>query len=288
MMTNTLKHKNDISISQIFEWSATNLNRGQQLAPIERSSVNIETTPIENMDIIGLPDHTCISLDSPGIIHLFKWIIDPAFQNMPPNIRKVTIREFETELQLRTDTLKGTRLSRKRKEIHNIICEIADNKCLQNDKWRDAMNALSFMNDVQVILVWLNNKNKTDTSNRQNLHDINENIYSGNTITFASNPTTWTIDKPIWIADYNARWIAVPEHTTYIKTQQSINNWFSNRESAGWTIDWPVIEGKKSELIEQLQTSPAWLPEHSKFTKDILSKRLGKYLTLRTLYPPNL
>lgn len=262
------KHHNEISIAQLFTWSEKNPNRGHCLTPIEviGKPVHDEMVSIENMSNVGMPYHTCISLDPPGPLSIFQWICDPVFQTMSSNVRKNMNRCFATSLQERISSLRSGTVGRKRNALCDFISRCADDRVTQDDnERRDLMELLSSFLELQLILVITNDD-------------------SPGNIVFMSDPVNWTGLKNIWIADYDARWIAsvIPETSQQL---WSVSTWLSDRESMGWIIHWPEVTGKKTELVAQLQLlqPETWQPTDTKLLKDELSKRLGKHLMIRNL-----
>lgn len=68
---------------------------------------------------------------------------------------------------------------------------------------------------------------------------------------------------------------------TRADAQVCLGQWLSSRESAGWTIHWPLAEGN----MEDLKAMAAKCPESfaGKMTKDVLQKKIGKSQSYQTL-----
>jgi len=99
-------------------------------------------------------------------------------------------------------------------------------------------------------------------------------------VVFSSDPYLWKKDRPVWIADYRTRWIAIPsaKHSESIVTL--LASWILQMEQTGWIVQWPEIEGTKTELVEQLSVLPSWQPSDKSLKKDTLAARLGKIKTM--------
>ena len=68
---------------------------------------------------------------------------------------------------------------------------------------------------------------------------------------------------------------------TRTDAQACLGQWLSSRESASWTIQWPLAEGN----MEELKAMAAKCPESfvGKMTKDVLQKKIGKSQSYQTL-----
>ena len=256
-------NRQEISFSQITEWIQRNPNKSHVLTPIETVKSE-EMVTIENMTSFGLPGHDCVSLDPPGPLSLFQWILDPTFLHVPYNGRKAMLRCFATSLQEETESIKGcmgSPVSRKRKRIHELVAQASYDKKFSDEERYEFISLLALMKKVQIILI------KTPVSDETG------------ELLFSSNPVEWSSEIPIWIADSDARWIVSQNGQTGV----SIHNWLYDRETTGWIIHWPEIDRKKSELVEKLQVLPTWKPTDSKLLKEVLAQRLGKYLTIQTI-----
>jgi hypothetical protein len=50
----------------------------------------------------------------------------------------------------------------------------------------------------------------------------------------------------------------------------------STIEQTGWIIQWPEVEGTKTEIVEQLSVLPTWQITDKKLVKEVLAVRLGR------------
>jgi hypothetical protein len=100
-----------------------------------------------------------------------------------------------------------------------------------------------------------------------------------NTIGFSSSPLSWKRDRPVWLVDMRGRWIAIPTDAVSPFVSE-VGEWLPRMAEQGWTIQWPEVEGTKTELVEQFIALGIWQESDKKLTKDILARRLGKEKTL--------
>jgi hypothetical protein len=52
-------------------------------------------------------------------------------------------------------------------------------------------------------------------------------------------------------------------------------------EQKGWVVQWPEVEGTKTEIVEQLSRFPTWQETDKKLLRETLALRLGKANALR-------
>jgi hypothetical protein len=53
-------------------------------------------------------------------------------------------------------------------------------------------------------------------------------------------------------------------------------------EQKGWTVQWPEVEGTKTELIDKLIMYPDWKETDRKMLKETLAARLGRLQAMST------
>ena len=95
-------------------------------------------------------------------------------------------------------------------------------------------------------------------------------------IVFSSDPSTWKRDNPVWVADYRARWVAIPSEQNASDMHTILALWLSKIEQSGWIIQWPEVDATKTEIVEKLSVLPTWQITDKKLSKDILAARLGR------------
>jgi hypothetical protein len=67
-----------------------------------------------------------------------------------------------------------------------------------------------------------------------------------------------------------------------IDMNQWLSTWLSTVEQKGWTVQWPEVEGTKTELIDKLIMYPDWKETDRKMLKETLAARLGRLQTIST------
>jgi len=253
-------NRQDFPFATLVEWIKTNPNKSKQLAPIEISKgVNFQLEIEDNiltLDSIGLPRFKCITTNGP--LATIGWIKDAVYRDQQKPER---LRELVTEWQKSTDNLSDG-LIRKRRKIHDGIGSLANSGTCKD--WLEVFGSIGIMNKIQFIFV-----KDTETEGQE----------SEKLIAFSSNPTTWKSDEEIWVADYNGRWLGMPENDALI----DIVEWLEDAPIRGWTVDWQPVKGTKEEIIEIFSHLPSWRPEMRKLLKDDLAQRLGRALAVRRI-----
>lgn len=265
------KYQN-VSFEELIEYSKINPNRNQTLRSIEiQTAKNIEETSLDNF---GLHGYKAYNLNPSGILSVVACINDyNNYSIMPKSARLQTISTLTTELQSKSDILKNSHLSRKRKKIYDLIGSAYNNSKFELKDYIDLYSGIATILNIQFILM---------KSAEQEISESGEIIESGykGEIFFSSNPENWKYDNPTWIADYHGRWVALPLDTHSKPLKKIIAQWITQIEQQGWLIQWPEVDATKTELVNKLSLLPTWDEKDKKLTKDILSQRLGKANTI--------
>jgi hypothetical protein len=268
-MTTPAKQYQNISFKELITLSENNPNRNRNLDSIEILS----TKPSQetSLDKLGLKGYTAINLNPSGVISLMACITDPSTYSLSPmSIRTQMIIELTTKLQEKTEELKNTSIYRKRKKIHDLIGASYNGKQLEDKDYGDLFMGLSFLENTHFVLM--------KSAVQENIEEGEKQYESSlkGEIVFSSDPSTWKIENPVWIADYRARWVAIPTEINAKEVHKIIALWLTNIEQSGWIIQWPEVDKSKAELVEELSQFPTWQITDKKLTKDILGARLGK------------
>jgi len=278
--------KQNVSISELLEWSKPNPNRSKKLTPIEIVDHAILTKDLEpesnTLETIGLSKFESITLTPSGILSAIAWMSNPEYPYASVAARHATLRDMATALQQDTDKLQGGPLARKRRRIHDGIAALANGAAIKPDEWLDLFSNLAYMKNLQLIFVQMSAVEGHDAVKEVGGVEVEEaDETAAKKIAFSSDPQTWTNEKKTFVIDYNARWIASPTDDTGIKT---LSDWAEELEVHGWSVAWPIAKDeKKEDLVAKLSAHVAWRPEHSKLKKDVLAQRLAKYNTVKAL-----
>ena len=265
--TQTNKYKN-ISFNELLECIKINPNKNHKLNSIEIKP--IIKSQYNSLESLGLQNYNSYNLTPSGILSIFAYILhQDTYSMLPLSSKSIMISELATELQQKTDELKNTHLSRKRKKIHDLIGASYNSPIMNDKEYLELFNGLSFLTNNNFILL----KSSTSDDTKLEITDFTGSGYKGE-IYFSSDPINWKRNTPVWIADYKGRWISTTESSEPIHLLLSI--WLSHCEQNGWIIQWPEIDGTKEYIIEQLSLLPTWNLTDKSHKKDILSKRLGK------------
>lgn len=264
-MTTPIKQYQNISYKELIALSENNPNRNRTL-----DSIGIQTNKLyqeTSLDKLNLKGYNVINLNPSGIMSIFACITDPINYSLSTKgARTQQIIEITTKLQEQTEELKNTAFSRKRKKIHDLIGAAYNCTHFEDKDYIELFSGLSFIRNIHFVLM------KSDICEDNEKHDSS---LKGE-IVFSSDPANWKRDNPIWIADYRARWVAIPSEHYAVELHKLLFSWLDTIEQTGWIIQWPEADGTKKEIIEQLSLVSTWQPTDTKLTKEILALRLGR------------
>jgi hypothetical protein len=268
-MTTPIKQYQNVSFKELIAYSENNPNRDRALDSIE--IIPVKPAQETSLDKLGLKGYKAFTLNPTGILSLVACINDPNnYAFSPKNVRTQLIIELATKLQEKTDELKNTALSRKRKKIHDLIGATYNGTVLEDKDYMDLYSGISFLTNTNFVLM---------KSAAQETVEEGEKQYDSSLkgeVVFSSDPTNWKSDQPVWIADYRARWVAVPTENNAPNIHKILAVWLATVEQTGWIVQWPEVNATKAELVEQLSVLPTWQITDKKLTKDVLAVRLGR------------
>lgn len=268
-MTTPVRQYQNVAFKDLITFSQNNPNRNRVLESIEIVSVkpNLETS----LDKLGLNGYKAFALNPTGLLSLIVCIQDPnTYSFLPKNVRTQKIIDIATSLQEKTDELKNTYLARKRKKIYELIGAAYNGKVLDDKEYGDLFAGVSQLLNTNFVLM--------KSAEQENIEEGEKQYDSSlkGEVVFSSDPINWKREQPVWIADFRARWVAIPTENNASDIHKIIGTWLSTIEQTGWIIQWPEIDETKTELVEQLSVLPTWKPEDKKLTKDVLAVRLGR------------
>jgi hypothetical protein len=268
-MTTPIKQYQNVSFKELIAYSEKNPNRNRALESIEIVPVKpVLETPL---DKLGLNGYKAFALNPTGLLSLIVCIQDPNMYSFSPkNVRTQKIIDIATSLQEKTDELKNTYLARKRKKIYELIGAAYNGKVLDDKEYTDLFAGVSQLLNTNFILM--------KSAEQENIEE-GEKQYSSSLkgeVVFSSEPINWKRDDPVWVADFRARWVAIPTENNAPDIHKIVGTWLSTIEQTGWIIQWPEMDGTKTEIVEQLSTLPTWKPDDKKLTKEVLAIRLGR------------
>jgi hypothetical protein len=268
-MTTPIKQYQNVSFKELIAYSENNPNRDRALDSIE--IIPVKPAQETSLDKLGLKGYKAFTLNPTGILSLVACINDPNnYAFSPKNVRTQLIIELATKLQEKTDELKNTALSRKRKKIHDLIGATYNGTVLEDKDYMDLYSGISFLTNTNFVLM----KSATQETVEEGEKQYDSSLKGE--VVFSSDPTNWKSDQPVWIADYRARWVAVPTENNAPNIHKILAVWLATVEQTGWIVQWPEVDATKAELVEQLSVLPTWQITDKKLTKDVLAVRLGR------------
>lgn len=272
-MTTPAKQYQNVSFKELIYYSEKNPNKNKSLEPIENISIkpNLETS----LDKLGLIGYKAFTLNPTGLLSLIVCIEDPnAYSFSHKNVRTQKIIDIATSLQERIDELKNTYLARKRKKIYDLIGGVYNGKVLDDKEYLDLYAGISHLLNTNFVLM--------KSAEQENIEEGEKHYDSSlkGEVLFSSEPVNWKREQPVWVVDFRARWVAIPTENNSPEIHKILGTWLSTIEQTGWIIQWPEMDGTKTELVEQLSVLPTWKPEDKKLTKDVLAVRLGRAKTI--------
>jgi hypothetical protein len=271
-MTTPQKKYQNVSYAELLAFAEKNPNRTRSLNPIEIPT----STQDVSMDTLCLPGYTSCTLTPSSILSVVTCIQDPTYYSLSPqHVRIQQLIDISTQLQQQTDGLKNGSISRKRRKIHDLIGEAFNGKHLDDKDCAELYMGISHLCNLQFVLMKEKTQEKIEDDTK-----VEDDGVKGEII-FSTDPCTWKHDVPIWIADYRGRWLAVPSEHHAKSLLSFLSEWLGSIEQKGWTIQWPSVDGTKTELIERLSVLPSWKETDRKHMKDFLALRLGRLLTLQ-------
>lgn len=272
-MTTPVKKYQNVSYKELISFSEHNPNRSRTLASVSNSLLKVDTS----LDKLGLKGYTAASISPSGILSILACIEDPNYYALAPkHARTQMLIELSTSLQQQTDKLTNMSLMRKRKKIHDLIGAAYNGAFFEDKEYMELFHAIGTMRNLQFVLM------KEVVQDKIEDHDVQYDSRMKGEILFSSPPNTWKRNTPTWVVDYRAQWVAVPTEQHSVNMNQWLSTWLSTVEQKGWTIQWPEVEGTKTELIDKLIVYPDWKETDRKMLKETLSARLGRLQTLST------
>jgi hypothetical protein len=268
-MTTPVKQYQNVSFKELISYSENNPNRNRTLDSIEIQS--IKPTQETSLDKLGLKGYTAFTLNPTGVVSLFACIQDPTTYSLSARgARTQQIIELTTKLQEQTEQLKNTALSRKRRKIHDLIGASYNGTAFEDKDYLELFSGLSQMRDMHFVLMKSSVQEDIEEGEKQYDSSLKGEVV------FSTDPTTWKRDNPVWVADYRARWVAIPSEQNAQDLHKIIATWLSTTEQTGWIVQWPEVDGTKAEIVEQLSALPTWQATDKKLTKEVLATRLGR------------
>ena len=263
-----IKQYQNVSIKELLSYSSNNPNRNRTLDSIE--IVSDKSSQETSLDKFGLKGYSAFNLNPSGIMSLFACIQDTNTYSLSnKGARLQLIIELTTSLQEQTDTLKNTALGRKRRKIHDLIGASYNGTAFEEKDYLELFSGISLMRDIHFVLM-----KSIVQDNIENGEQQYDSALKGEVV-FSSDPSTWKQENPIWVADYRGHWVAVPSDQA-ADIHKILANWLSTIEQTGWVIQWPEVDGTKTEIVEQLSVLPTWQITDKKLVKEVLAVRLGR------------
>lgn len=232
---------------KIYEYIESNPFRDVQLTIGSTSSTNQGST---------WDAFTVLPLQPPGALSHFLYATDPLYAAGTPLLRKQLLTEALVPLQSRVDTeLVGRKWPRKKIQ-DQLASQISINLCGYSELLEQVLCEL-----FQIQKVVLHRSNQT--------------------ISLFPDPRSWTSEKPILVSDTEYCWV--------YETQSPIDilAWLTQKEDAGWKVQWPVAEGSleevKGALLAKHLTAHPKPGSDGKVRKEDWARALGRAETLSYL-----
>jgi len=273
-MTTPVKQYQNVSFKELISYAQNNPNRNRTLDSIE--IVSIKPIQDTSLDKNGLNGYTAYNLNPTGIMSLFACIQDYSTYSLSSRgARTQLIIEHTTKLQEQIDQLKNTSLSRKRRRIYDLIGASYNGSSFEDKDYMDLFSGLALMQNMHFVLMKSVVQDNIEDGEKQYNSSLKGEIL------FSSDPSTWKEDNTIWVADFRARWVAIPSEERSKDIHTFIGDWLSNLEQTGWIVQWPEVDATKTVIMDQLMQLPTWQPNDKKLTKEILALRLGRVNSIK-------
>jgi len=272
-MSGQPKTYQNVSIAQLLEWSQKNPNRGHELPPIQ---IQATATEDHGSSLKGMHLPTYSAIPVPNPIGIFAWIRDPMFANASASVKNTIIRDLVTKLQTDCETLAGSRFARKRRRIIDGIGAVFHGSPpLKDEEFRDVLCACAHLSEIN--LVFLRDATQLEENAETKVEEFG---FAKGSVSFSSDPSSWSKETPIWLVDSHGRWLASPSDDTPFSGQ--FLHWLDEMGSNSWIIEWPQVDATKDYIVEELKRHPTWKASDSKLLKGELAVRLGRIRVLQT------
>ena len=272
----TTKVYQNVSIGQLLDWSKRNPNRGHSLEPI-RIQQTVEAKKDLGTSMAPLHLSAYQSVPVPSLLGVAAFLKDPLFADATTSVRTTIMRDLATSLQTECETLAGSSFARKRRRIFDGIGSVLHGTPVKEEDWISLYSGVGHLLGVHFVFV---RDAKGVEEDREDRPEELQGASKGS-ISFSSDPSTWDSEKPVWIVDYHARWLAVTEEDT--PTRQIVWSWLDTVAQNGWIVDWPVVDETKEALVRELSEHVTWKASDTKLLKGELAKRLGRLRTMKAL-----
>lgn len=200
------------------------------------------------------------ALQPPGTTSFALWSTDPLYRSATPYLRRQLLRDSILEFEKRTDVeLTGRQWPRKK--IHEAFArELGTNP---NPSEKLLEEACAELCGYQKIVLHREKK----------------------TISFwPEDIRCWRRSAPLLFSDSENHWILEPLGNV-IWSLAKLGIWLGEKEQEGWTISWPVAEGKIEELRAELEKQGIGTLNTAgkKLLKEGLARKVGRTQALTTL-----
>lgn len=259
----------NVGIKDLLSYSNNNPNRSRTLDSIE--IVSDKSTQETSLDKLGLKGYSALNLNPTGIMSLIACIQDHNTYSLSnKGARLQLIIDLTTKLQEQTDTLKNTALGRKRRKIHDLIGASYNGTAFEEKDYLELFSGISLMRDIHFVLMKSIIQDTIENGEKQTDSSLKGEVV------FSSDPSTWKKDNPVWVADYRGHWVAIPSAENAVDIHKILATWLTTIEQTGWVVQWPEVDGTKTEIVEQLSVLPTWQITDKKLVKEVLAVRLGR------------
>jgi hypothetical protein len=259
----------NVGIKDLLSYSNNNPNRSRTLDSIE--IVSDKSTQETSLDKLGLKGYSALNLNPTGIMSLIACIQDHNTYSLSnKGARLQLIIDLTTKLQEQTDTLKNTALGRKRRKIHDLIGASYNGTAFEEKDYLELFSGISLMRDIHFVLMKSIIQDTIENGEKQTDSSLKGEVV------FSSDPSTWKKDNPVWVADYRGHWVAIPSAENAVDIHKILATWLTSIEQTGWVVQWPEVDGTKTEIVEQLSVLPTWQITDKKLVKEVLAVRLGR------------
>lgn len=230
----------------------------------------------------GWKGYTILDVEPSGILSMVVCMEDPhAYALSTPSIRSQQVIDVCTRLQQRTDELKNGPLTRKRKRIYDLLGALYNGSTsLEEKDYADLFMALEVFQEAYFIRLHRVVQDMVEGGGKEEKAGKEFTPRESHTLSFSSSPLLWKRDRPIWLVDANGRWMAIPTDTLRPMSDE-LGKWLNDVEEKGWKVEWPEVDGTKTDIVEQLTALGVWEEGDKKKTKDVLAVRLAREKILR-------
>jgi hypothetical protein len=245
----SIEEMSTLTWSNVCEWTAKNPHKAKTLTPYVALNTTVSLAP----DHVDSEGWTRITVTPATPLSAVLMAQDAVYQASTEASRRSALRDETTDLQEKAIVhLKGRQWPVRRTAEGLSACGIEG----RASSWpAQGWRAMAALRDCQIVVV---NYDKKEVA------------------FFPEDIRGWSAGVEIIWVDYECRYI-------WTKEAAKLSPWISERDTAGWTIGYPLADGTMEELKDAASKVGDVLT--MKLNKEALRRRVGRSQSIKALLP---